>query len=457
MAILKYTAVHTTPKAHLKYILNPNKNEDLKYATALNTSTDYELAFEDFKEIYEHFSGEKFNIPENSGGKKHVLIHSYIQSFNDDISPYIAHMIGVNWAREMFGENRPVIISTHVNTGHVHNHIAVCPYDLDGKRWLANKKMLSLGRHISDKIVKARGFSVIENPRCKNTLSYAEWLAQNNGTSWKTKMADDIDRFIVSKDVTDINSLIIKMKNSGYVFSDENKMIAKPKNVKYGCRLERLGIGYSREMLQARIENKSLEMTGKKISRYRGWQIDIAVCFKHTQHDFYRIKEDNNYKNPYEELKHNAALLTFLCDNKIRSEKELTDYVNYLDKREKELSEIVKCNNMGGVYNENAFEIAEKNRERNKAELERISAEKRIAAANYQTYLAHKESDYDRLLKQEKIKREIELYRQGYEISADGKPYKDFKETVLRMAKWAEMVQEKAVRSKLQERHYRSR
>ena len=26
---------------------------------------------------------------------------------------------------------------------------------------------------------------------------YAEWLARNNGTSWKIKMADDIDRFII--------------------------------------------------------------------------------------------------------------------------------------------------------------------------------------------------------------------------------------------------------------------
>lgn len=218
MAILKYTAVHTTPKAHLKYILNPNKNEDLKYASALNTSTDYELAYEDFKENYEHFGGESFNSSEKRGGKKHVRIHSYIQSFNDDISPYKAHMIGIEWVHKMFGENRPVVISTHVNTGHIHNHIAVCPYDTDGKRWLANKKTLALGRQISDKIIKAQGLSVIENPCRKNTLSYAEWLAKNNGTSWKTKMADDIDRFIISKNVTDINLLIWKMKSEGYFF-----------------------------------------------------------------------------------------------------------------------------------------------------------------------------------------------------------------------------------------------
>ena len=35
MAYIKHTAIHTTPKAHLKYILNPSKNEDLKYTTAI--------------------------------------------------------------------------------------------------------------------------------------------------------------------------------------------------------------------------------------------------------------------------------------------------------------------------------------------------------------------------------------------------------------------------------------
>lgn len=457
MAILKYTAVHTTPKTHLKYILNPNKNEDLKYASALNTSTDYELAYEDFKEIYEHFSGESFNTSEKGSGKKHVRIHSYIQSFNDDISTYKAHMIGVEWAHKMFGENRPVIISTHVNTGHIHNHIAVCPYDTDGKRWLANKNTLALGRQISDKIIKAQGLSVIENPCRKNTLSYAEWLAKNNGTSWKSKMADDIDRFIISKNVTDINSLIREMKSEGYIFTDENKLIAKPTNIKYGCRLDRLGLGYSQEMLQMRIDNKQLEMVGRKISRYRGFQINVAVCFKQTQYDFYRIKGSGNYKTSYAELKRNADLLTFICNNNIHTEKEFTDYVNYLDKREKELSKVLEYSNCGGIYNGSAFEAVVRNREKNKLELDRIKAEKRIAVAHYKNYLTLMESDYERLLKQEKIKREIELYRQGYEISADGKPYKDFNETILRMSKWADMVQEKAAVSRAQEVRYISR
>lgn len=366
-------------------------------------------------------------------------------------------MIGVEWAHKMFGENRPVIISTHVNTGHVHNHIAVCPYDLDGKRWFANKKTLALGRQISDKIVKSWGLSVIENPCRKNTLSYAEWLAKNNGTSWKSKMADDIDRFIISENVTDINSLILKMKSERYIFTDENKLIAKPTNIKYGCRLDRLGLGYSREMLQMRIDNKQLEAVGRKISRYHGFQVDVAVCFKQTQYNFYRIKDGEKYKTTYAELKRSAELLTFLCENKIRSEKEFADHVNYLDSREKELSKIMEYSGYGGIYNGNAFDTIVKNREKNKLELDRIKAEKHIASTNYKTYLTVMENGYDRLLKQEKIKRKIELYRQGYEISADGKPYKDFKETILRMSEWADMVQEKAAIGKAQESRYISR
>ncbi len=69
MPILKYTAVHTTPKAHLKYILNPNKNKDLKYSSAINTSTDYEIAYENFKELFEVFGGERFDISEKAAVK----------------------------------------------------------------------------------------------------------------------------------------------------------------------------------------------------------------------------------------------------------------------------------------------------------------------------------------------------------------------------------------------------
>ena len=129
MAYVKHTAIHTTPKAHLKYILNPDKNEEMKYVTGICCGDDLETAYDNFKEIFEKYNSEKFDDCKLSkkSGKRHIRIHSYTQSFDSSVSPEEAHRIGVEWVKKVFGVNRPIIVSTHVNTNCVHNHIAVCP------------------------------------------------------------------------------------------------------------------------------------------------------------------------------------------------------------------------------------------------------------------------------------------------------------------------------------------
>lgn len=126
MAYVKHKSIHTTPMSHLKYILDPRKNENMKYSTAICCTNDYTAVCEDFKEVYEAFAKNRFDNYKK-GKKESVRIHSYIQSFDESVSPETAHRIGVELAKRIFGENRPVIISTHVNTAHVHNHFAVCP------------------------------------------------------------------------------------------------------------------------------------------------------------------------------------------------------------------------------------------------------------------------------------------------------------------------------------------
>ena len=87
MAIIKYNAVHVTPKAHFKYILNPNKNELMKYVTGICCNDDLDSVYEDFKEIFERFDSEKFNIRKMSAGKNHIRIHSYIHTYSTLVSP----------------------------------------------------------------------------------------------------------------------------------------------------------------------------------------------------------------------------------------------------------------------------------------------------------------------------------------------------------------------------------
>ena len=319
MAYVKHTAIHTTPKEHLRYILNPDKNEEMKYVTGICCGDDLETAYDNFKEIFEKYNSEKFDDCELSkkSGKRHIRIHSYTQSFDSSISPEEAHRIGVEWAKKVFGVNRPIIVSTHVNTDHVHNHIAVCPYDLDGIRWHSNYKTLQFVRQRSDEICIEHDLDIIKNPKKKSTISYKEHDARKKGYSWKIKMADTIDRLIHSDDVTDIYSLVEKMKEYGYTFTNENILIAKPKGVKYGCNIAKLGFGYSYQMLMERISNKQNEFVGRKISAFIGFQVELAVSIREKQLDIYRTPMI--HYPTYAEVKRSFEILNFIHSNHIHS------------------------------------------------------------------------------------------------------------------------------------------
>lgn len=334
MAYVKHTAIHTTPKAHLKYILNPDKNEEMKYVTGICCGDDLETAYDNFKEIFEKYNSEKFDdceLPKKSG-KRHIRIHSYTQSFDSSVSPEEAHRIGVEWAKKVFGTNRPIIVSTHVNTNCVHNHIAVCPYDLDGIRWHSNYKTLQFVRKRSDEICLEHNLDIIRNPRKKSTISYKEHDARKKGYSWKVKMADTIDRLIHNDDVTDIYSLIEKMKECGYTFTNESRMIAKPKGVKYGCCISKLGFGYSYQMLMQRINNKHNEFVGRKISAFIGFQVEIAVGIREKQLDVYRTPVI--YYPTYAEVKRSFETLNFIHSNHIHSLDDMKSCLSAANRKE---------------------------------------------------------------------------------------------------------------------------
>lgn len=445
MAIVKYTAVHTTPFSHLKYILNPQKNEQMKLTTGICCTNEYRSVCEEFKFVYEHFAMEKFNCKSKESGKSHIRIHSYIQSFDDTVSAETAHKIGIAWAKEMFGENRPVIISTHTNTDHVHNHIAVCPFDLDGNRWRANKQTLALAREISDRICLENGLKIIDTFGNKS-MTYCEWLARKNERSWKVKMADDIDRMILEPDVTDIDSLIEKMKSAGYIFTDEKRFIAKPENVKYGCSLYRLGYGYSKEMLSYRIQNKNIEICFG--DHLRGMQIETAVCLKNMQLEIYRSKSRVPQTTVYE-LQRNADLLFFIGEMNIRSREEFENLTNSAAERSDRLEyelRTMKANDFPADIIEKKEEEFRENKKR-----------KNDYARHYAEYLKLAETDFERILKEEKAKRQIaDLNEKVKDLPERNNP-RSFREQIIRISEWSAKVIEKVRQQEKEEQEQQRR
>ena len=222
MPIIKYIAVHGSPLKLLEYVTNENKTRNT-LTSSINCSTDPHIAYKEMEHSFEHFSGQRFwkkslfMKNEILGGKERVRLHHYIQSFKaGELTESEAHRIGVEWAQEVFGDMFQVLISTHTDKGHYHNHFVVCPYDDYGKLWRADKKSLNRCKAISDKIALKNHISIIERPKKTYNHKYGDYLSRQRKNSWKENLKAELDELVMRDDVRSIDDLVKKLKEKGY-------------------------------------------------------------------------------------------------------------------------------------------------------------------------------------------------------------------------------------------------
>ena len=181
-----------TPSAQkgvLDYCMQPSKtfdeDEQLAYISGYNCIP--EMANESFLATQKIFGHEPDGI----------RFYHFVQSFKivEAISPQEANDIGMELAK-IFG-NREVIVATHIDKDHLHNHIVACSYDLEsGLKLHYNKYFLGDLRQKSDEICQAHGLNILQkyNPNVKSQrLGPKEYRAAMNGNSWKMALRVAID------------------------------------------------------------------------------------------------------------------------------------------------------------------------------------------------------------------------------------------------------------------------
>ena len=213
-----------TPSAQkgvLDYCMQPSKtfdeDEQLAYISGYNCIL--ELANESFLATQKIFGHEPDGI----------RFYHFIQSFKigEDISPQEANEIGMELAK-IFG-NREVIVATHIDKDHLHNHIVACSYDLEsGLKLHYNKYFLSDLRQKSDEICQAHGLNVLKkyNPNVKSQrLGPKEYRAAMSCNSWKMALRVAID-FCMTR-ATNKDEFQREMKKLGYdmMWTPERKCI----------------------------------------------------------------------------------------------------------------------------------------------------------------------------------------------------------------------------------------
>lgn len=331
-----YTALHNT----IEYAKSDYKTEEQLYVTGINCTK--ETAF---KEMV---------ITKKSFGKdKGILGYHGFQSFAEgEVTAKQAHEIGVKLAEELWGDKFEVIVSTHLNTNHYHNHFVLNSVSfVDGKKYRNDRRTYALMRITSDELCKENNLSVIEEKPCGTlkidyTKYYNSYIQRND---YYTNTKDDVDFAI--KQAYSYNNFESILKKLGYTITIRaNKISLVRPPYKRNIRIERsFGIEYSIANIKERIMNTEMEKVQftekyKKKKRYVGkvrnqihidrgnlYRLYLYYCYvlkvfpinKKT-----RYKMTPKMKEESKKMKEISNEIKFLCRNKIKTTQELFSYKN---------------------------------------------------------------------------------------------------------------------------------
>lgn len=187
------------------YDINPNKTNNQQFVTAINCKK--EIALEQMILTKKQFNKED----------KYIAWHGY-QSFKpDEVTPELCHEIGVKLAKQMWGDRFQVIVSTHLDKDHLHNHFCFNSVSfLDGKKYNYSKSEIQRLRNLSDELCKEYGLSVIETDNKSKALSRTLYLAEKNNEPTKYNlMRTAIDEAIKISPVP--QEFVRIMRKKGYI------------------------------------------------------------------------------------------------------------------------------------------------------------------------------------------------------------------------------------------------
>ncbi len=234
-------------KQVLMYAENTEKtideNEKTMYVTGVNCNSN--TAYEEMNFVQKKFDKCTGNI----------AYHAYQSFKTGEVSPEIAHKIGVELAKEMWSEYQ-VIVATHFNTGTYHNHFVVNSVNMfTGKKFNCNKGAYYHFRELSDNLCREYGLTVIEKPTGKTPRSI--YFAEKRGEPTKYN--------VIRQAIDETMEMCINygqfkkiMLKKGYIINDEYSRkypTIRSINDKKAVRMYHLGEEYLPKNIANKVEH----------------------------------------------------------------------------------------------------------------------------------------------------------------------------------------------------------
>ena len=205
MAITELYNRTTNLKGLIDYVENGDKTDKMKYVSGINCLP--ETAYEEMTATKNRFNK----------GKERIIGYHLIQSFAEgEVTPEVAHELGLEYVNEVFGKDFEVVVATHLNTDNVHNHIVINSVSLKtGKKFYDCYASRDYLRFVSDCICQYYGLSVLENKVWKHKGAYKRFAKEN---PYMQMVKSDVDRCL--KKVYSGKDFKKLMNEMGYDYSN---------------------------------------------------------------------------------------------------------------------------------------------------------------------------------------------------------------------------------------------
>ena len=242
MAVIKRLSSKGSIKNIIDYVLNKEKTNERIVSG---------------KDCSPYNAAEEMNATKKLFNKtdKRSYYH-IIQSFKpNEITPEKAHKLGLELAEKQF-KNYEVLIATHKDKSHIHNHFIINSVSfVDGCKLISSKESLREIKLENNKICLREHLSTIEKPYAKNRYSMTEYkLAEKGLPIWKEQLRSAIDEAKKhSKNLVQLKEYLKENFNIEMKIQNKNISYLHPDKERY-CRGDKLGYGYTKEGVSSEFE-----------------------------------------------------------------------------------------------------------------------------------------------------------------------------------------------------------
>lgn len=286
-------------------------------------------------------NNDRFHIDEDDLSR--TCYHGY-QSFDPkekNLTPEEVHQIGLELVKRLY-PNFQVVVATHVDRGHLHNHFVINAVDMSGRKLedrLANPKEGLYGlRDMSDQIALEHGLKIIEDAPKIGKFHKNKYLYDIANKSWKSQIIDMLEE--LKEKCFSFDELLENLALEGYQIKSGKNIRIKPYGKQKFVTMKILGDNYSEEKLREFFYNKrsndrtmifnSYQLKNEDSEILKIQDILATTSKESIILSMNGIDSNGNYPKyynaRYKELKrynHIVDVINFLNDNKIFSYEDL--------------------------------------------------------------------------------------------------------------------------------------